>query len=174
MHILPGLLTLLLAAPAAASPITPLAGNWRGTAETSSDGCSWKVSGFMNEEKGGDGAGEFSYSGPCSKEAKRGIFRGSPSGGSCYKTGVVVGERGVEVSVCFVTPGEAVIKSPMLNGTLKISGDRRTVVFRSSSIVVGSAEGRLRKVPSPSSGEAGTKKKRMRKYVPKKHKPPAH
>ena len=60
MHLLPGVLTLLLAAPAAASPITPLAGHWSGTAYTSADKCSWKVSGFMKEEKNGDGAGEFS------------------------------------------------------------------------------------------------------------------
>lgn len=151
MHLLPGVLTLLLAVPAAASPITPMAGHWRGRVTTSPGNCNWAVTASVREGEDG-AAGDFSYSGPCYREVTRGTFTLRPAEGSCYAlTANVPGLPALEMTLCVLSASKAAISSPLFNGEITLSKDGRIAGFRVSALV-GGAFGTLRKITGAKKG----------------------
>jgi hypothetical protein len=158
MHLLPGVLTLLLAAGPAAAGISDLAGAWQGTVVTTPDNCAWKVNASA-KERNGLLMGNFSYSGPCAKGVGTGLFTASPEEGGCYA--VSAGVRGLpkmNFTACFVNENHLTFESLLLSGSLKLTPDKRSAAFIASS-PLGSARGTLKKIFSPpsSAGKKGSK-----------------
>jgi hypothetical protein len=167
MHILPRVLTALLlaAGPAAAAPVVKdLAGTWQGPVSTTPDGCSWKVTASV-KERSGYLMGNFNYSGPCSKGMNTGSFTARPAEGGCYSVNAgVPGLPKLNFSACFLDESRVVFESMIIKGSLKIAGDRRSLVFESSSLL-GGARGTLKKTWSPpaSAGQKGKEGKKGKK-----------
>jgi len=158
MHLLPGLLTLLLAAGPAAAGIADLAGAWQGTVVTTPDNCAWKVTASA-KERDGVLMGNFSYSGPCAKGIGTGLFTARPLEGGCYA--VSAGVRNLpkmNFNACFVNENHLTFESLLLSGSLKLSADKRSAAFIGSS-PLGSARGTLKKISNPpsSAGKKGKK-----------------
>ena len=160
MHLLPGVLALLLlaAAPAGAARLADFAGSWLGAVQTTPNSCSWKVNSLI-KERNNLMRGTFNFNGPCG--GGTGSFTAGPAGEyNCYTVNAgVPGLPKLTFLACFVSEGEVRLKSVFLNGSVKISEDKRQAVFEASALV-GTSRGKFRKVsPRPAKGGAqkGTK-----------------
>ncbi|HAN05985.1 MAG TPA: hypothetical protein DCW72_08160 [Elusimicrobia bacterium] len=157
MHLLPGVLALLLlaAAPAGAATLADFAGAWTGAVQTTPKACSWKVNSRI-KERNNLMMGSFNFKGPCGSGT--GSFTAGPAGEyNCYTVNAgVPGLPRLTFLACFVSETEVRLKSVFLNGSVKISEDKRTAVFDASALV-GTSRGKFRRV-SPQPAKSGAKK----------------
>lgn len=157
MHLLPGVLALLLlaAAPAGAARLADFAGSWTGSVLTTPGNCSWKVNSQI-KERNNLMRGTFNFNGPCGSGT--GNFMAGPAGEhNCYTVNAgVPGLPKLSFLACFVSEGEVRLKSAFINGSVKISEDKRTAVFDARALV-GTSRGKFRKVSSPPAKAAGKK-----------------
>ena len=130
MHILPGLLTLLLLLPGAASaaptPFDRLPGEWNGTV-SSDDGCDWKVRASISS--GGSGfSGTFSYQGDCAEGARQGEFSGKNTSKSCFSaTAKVEGMPPIPMTGCADKKGNITFKTVGFDGALRFLKGNNTL-----------------------------------------------
>ncbi|PKM97229.1 MAG: hypothetical protein CVU79_09390 [Elusimicrobia bacterium HGW-Elusimicrobia-3] len=156
MHILPGVLALLLAAaPAGAARLADFSGSWTGAVITTPGDCSWKVTSLI-KERNNLMRGSFSFNGPCG--GGTGTFMAGPAGEyNCYTVNAgVPGLPKLTFLACFVSESEVRLKSAFINGSIKISEDKRVAVFEASALV-GTSRGKFRKNSSPPARAAGKK-----------------
>ncbi len=157
MHLLPGVLALLLlaAAPAGAARLADFAGSWLGAVRTTPNNCAWKVNSQI-KERNNLMRGAFNFNGPCGSGT--GSFTAGPAGEyNCYTVNAgVPGLPKLTFLACFVSENEVQLRSVFLNGTVKISEDKRQAVFDARALV-GTSRGKFKKVSSPPAKAAGKK-----------------
>jgi len=170
MHLLPGVLALLLAAaPANAARLADFAGAWTGTVLTTPGNCSWKVNSHI-KERNNLMMGTFNFNGSCGSGT--GSFSAGPAGEyNCYT--VIAGVHSLPkftFLACFVSENEVRLKSAFVNGSIKITEDKRLAVFDARALV-GTSRGKFRKV-SPRPAAAGKKGAKGGSDAEKELKPP--
>lgn len=158
MHLLPGVLALLLAAaPASAARLGDFAGSWAGDVQTTPNNCAWKVKSLI-KERNNLMRGTFSFSGACGSGT--GNFTAGPAGEyNCYSVNAgVPGLPKLTFLACFVGENEVQLRSVFLNGSVKISEDKRVAVFEARALV-GTSRGKFRKASAPpaAAGKKGPK-----------------
>lgn len=151
MHILPGLLTVLLAAPCgAAAPqarasLDPFAGVWKGTVTTAPGSCVWEVSGQIMKKAAG-AEGHFSYSGTCDETRRTAVFSAVPRSRGCYTASVPMAAMpSLRLTACIGPAGTLTFDSELLKGSLKLS-EENTRAELTTTYKDGDASGTLQRI----------------------------
>jgi len=158
MHILPSILTLLLAfgpgsATAGEISLESLRGAWTGKVK-STDDCVWTVDSAVRG-KNGTVSGTFSYKGKCAPKKRTGTFVARPSKkrGRFTATAAVPGMPKIRMTGSFDKTGLVKFSCLAFKGTLRLSKDLASAKLAVDA-GMGGASGTLKSVPGDT-GDAG-------------------
>jgi len=137
-----------------------MVGVWKGKFKSTPDNCAWNVQASVKGKRGVL-AGNFSYDGKCSDEARPGTFTTEPSEPGWLSVIVEIeGMPEITMTSCMDSKGVATFECPAFKGTVRFSPDGS-----SCKVVVdagmGGATGTLSRVSKkPASGAGKSRKKK--------------